>query len=49
LSVFAHSVQNKKFPVSNEILSLKDKLELDVNERHLTVTAKKSSKPIKYV
>ena len=46
-SVLAHSVQNKKFPVSNEMQSLKDNLELDVNERHLTVTAKKKFKAYK--
>jgi hypothetical protein len=44
----ACSVQNKKFPVCNEIQPLKDKLESDMNERHLTVTAIKCSKPIKY-
>jgi hypothetical protein len=44
----ANSLQNKRLPDSNEIQSLKDKLEYAINERLLTVPAKKSSKPRKY-
>jgi hypothetical protein len=40
-SVFANWFQNKKFSDSNEIQSLKDKIESAINERLLNVPAHK--------